>query len=265
MVARVRAILARRGILALLVSRDLKVKYATSRLGFLWTVVDPLLMSGVYWFVFTQIFQGRGVGRDPYLLFLLCGILPWQWASAAIRDSSRALTADARLIRSTNLSREIWILRVVSTKAAEFVFSLSVLVLFVAIYRQEVSWYVLAFPLAALIQALLLLGIGLIMAPVAVLYPDVRRLLRVTLRVLFYLSPVLYGVRDVKERAPEWLAPLYVLNPLAGIFDLYRAALFPEFFSGWGEVAVSAGIALSLIAVGFVVFSRLEARVLKEI
>jgi ABC-2 type transport system permease protein len=266
MVSRFRAILARRDTLALLVTRDLKVKYSTSRLGYLWTVIDPLLMSGVYWFVFTQIFQ-RGVGREPYLVFLLCGILPWQWANGVIRDSSRALTTDAKLVRSTNLPREIWILRVVSTKAVEFLFSLPVLVLFVVIYQRGLSWYVLAFPLAALIQAVLLLGLGLTLAPVAVLYKDVRRMLRVTLRVLFYLSPIIYGVQDVHEveKFPEWLKGLYVLNPLAGIFDLYRAALFPDFFAGWTEVAVAAGIAVAALVLGLVVFTRLEGRVLKEI
>jgi len=264
MVSRFRAILARRDTLALLVTRDLKVKYSTSRLGYLWTVIDPLMMSGVYWFVFTQIFS-RGVGREPYLVFLLCGILPWQWANGVIRDSSRALTTDAKLVRSTNLPREIWILRVVSTKGVEFLLSLPVLVLFVVIYQRGLSWYVLAFPLAALIQAVLLVGLGLTLAPVAVLYKDVRRMLRVGLRVLFYLSPIIYGVRDVHARAPEWVQTLYMFNPLAGIFDLYRAALFPDFFAGWTEVAVAAGIALVALVVGVVVFTRLEGRVLKEI
>jgi ABC-2 type transport system permease protein len=264
MVRRVRAILARRDILRLLVARDLKLKYADSKLGYFWSVLDPLLMSGVYWFVFTQIFV-RGVGREPYLLFLLLGILPWNWANGVIRDSSRALTADAKLVRSSNLTREVWILRVVGSKAMEFLFSLPVLLLFVLIYRQGPSLYILAWPLAMLIQAVFLVGVGLALAPLAVLYSDIRRLLRVVLRVLFYLSPVIYGVRDVQDRAPEWVASLYILNPLAGVFDLYRAAFFPEFFSGWLEVLVGAVVAVLFLVLGTVVFSRLEGRALKEL
>ena len=264
MVRRIRAIVARRDILRLLIARDLKIKYADSKLGYLWSVLDPLLMSGVYWFVFTQIFA-RGVGREPYLLFLLCGMLPWNWANGVIRDSSRALTADAKLVRSSNLSREVWILRVVGSKLMEFLFSLPVLLLFAVIYMQAPSWYILAWPLAMLIQTVFLVGIGLTLAPLAVLYTDVRRLLRVVLRVLFYLSPIIYGVRDVQDRAPEWVAKIYILNPLAGIFDLYRAAFFPEFFSGWTEVVVAAVVACLFLALGTVVFSRLEGRALKEL
>jgi ABC-2 type transport system permease protein len=264
MVRRIRAIVARRDILRLLIARDLKIKYADSKLGYLWSVLDPLLMSGVYWFVFTQIFT-RGVGREPYLLFLLCGMLPWNWANGVIRDSARALTADAKLVRSSNLSREVWILRVVGSKFMEFLFSLPVLVLFAVIYLQAPSWYILAWPLAMLIQTVFLVGIGLTLAPLAVLYTDVRRLLRVVLRVFFYLSPIIYGVRDVQERAPEWVAKIYILNPLAGVFDLYRAAFFPEFFSGWLEVLVGSVVALLFLVLGSVAFSRLEGRALKEL
>jgi ABC-2 type transport system permease protein len=266
MVSRLRAVIARRDILRLLILRDLKVKYSDSKLGYLWSVLDPLLMSGVYWFVFTQIFS-RGVGREPYLLFLLCGLLPWNWASGVIRDSSRALTADAKLVRSSNLSREVWILRVVGSKLMEFLFSLPVLLFFAVIYMQTPSWYILAWPLAMLIQAVFLVGIGLTLAPLAVLYTDVRRLLRVVLRVLFYLSPIIYGVRDLQAspQVPDWVSTVYLLNPLAGVFDLYRAAFFPDFFAGWTEVAVAAVVSLMFLAMGTLAFSRLEGRVLKEI
>ena len=264
MVSRFRAIYARRDILRLLISRDLKVKYADSKLGYVWSVLDPLLMAGVYWFVFTQIFS-RGVGREPYLLFLLLGMLPWNWANGVIRDSMRALTADAKLVRSSNLSREVWILRIVGSKAMEFFFSLPVLLLFVLIYMKGASWYVLALPLAVLIQTVFLVGVALTLAPLSVLYSDIKRLLRVVMRVLFYLSPIIYGVRDVQERAPEWVGQLYVLNPLAGTFDLYRAAFFPDFFVGWTEVVIAAVVSLGFLALGMVVFSRLEGRVLKEI
>jgi ABC-2 type transport system permease protein len=264
MVSRIRAILARRDILRLLINRDLKIKYANSKLGYLWSILDPLLMAGVYWFVFTQIFT-RGVGREPYLVFLLLGILPWNWAGGVIRDSTRALTNDAKLVRSSSLSREVWILRVVGSRGMEYLFSLPVLVMFVLFYRQGLSWYALAFPLAVLIQTMLLVGIGLAVAPVAVLYRDVQRLLRVVLRVMFYLSPIIYGVRDVQERAPAWVHSVYMLNPFAGILELYRAAFFPGFFIGWTQVAVASVISLAFLVLGFVVFSRLEGRVLKEI
>jgi len=78
---------------------------------------------------------------------------------------------------------------------------------------------------------------------------------------------VIYGVQDVYEgdRVPEWLQRVYVLNPLSGIFDLYRAAFFPKFFAGWQEVGVAAAVSLGLLVVGMIVFRRLEGAVLKEV
>lgn len=264
MPSRLSAVAARRSTLALLVSRDLKVKYADSVLGYLWSVLDPLLMAFVYWFVFTQIFR-REVGHEPYIVFLLAGLLPWNWANGVMNDSVRALTSEAKLVRSTNLEREIWVLRIVASKGAEFVLSLPVIVGFTLVLRGQgelgLSPYLLTLPLAVALQALLLTGIALVLAPVTVLFRDVGRLVRIVTRVLFYLSPVIYGYGDVPERF-RWVS---ALNPLTGIIELYRAALFPGPFPGWGVVAVSAAISLGVLALGAWVFARLEGPVLKEI
>ena len=259
---RVRRILASRSIIRLLVARDLKVKYAGSALGYLWSVLDPLLLAFVFWFVFTQVLVRRH-GGDPYILFLLTGLLPWNWANGVLNDSARALTGEARLVRSTNLEREVWVLRIVASKFAEFVLSLPVVVLFLVIYagRIDFSGYLLALPLAAGIQAVLLTGAALVLAPVTVMFKDVQRLVRILTRLLFYLSPIIYGVADVPER----FRPLALLNPLSGVLELYRAAFFPSRFAGWGVVASSAVLSALVLMAGTWVFSRLEGPVLKEI
>ena len=138
-------------ILSLLVSRDLKVKYADSVLGYFWSVLEPLVMAGVYWFVFTKLMT-RQVGEDPYIVFLLCGMLPWQWASAVLRSSMKALSKDSKLVRSTNLPREIWVLRTVGSKFAEFLYALPVLAFFALLTRAELHWWVVFVPLAMLLQ-----------------------------------------------------------------------------------------------------------------
>ena len=253
-----------RRILTLLVTRDLKVKFADSVLGYVWSVLDPLMMAGVYWFVFTVLME-RQLGEDPYIVFLLCAMLPWQWTNAVLRTSMRALSKDSKLVRSTNLPREIWVLRTVGSKFAEFAFAIPVLVFFAVVSKAEVSWHVVFVPLAMLIQAVLLTGAGLLLAPLAVLYGDVQRLMRIVMRLLFYFSPILYGVHDVQDRLGGVAADLYVLNPLAGIFDLYRASFFPDQWAGWGAVVVSAVFSVVVFALGVVVFRRLEGAVLKEI
>jgi ABC-2 type transport system permease protein len=253
-----------RRILALLVSRDLKVKYSDSILGYLWSIIDPMMLAGVYWFVFTKLMQ-RQVGDTPYIVFLLCAMLPWQWTNHVLRSSMKALSKDAKLVRSTNLPREIWVLRTVGSRGIEFLLSIPVLVLFAVLTHAHLTWYVVFAPLALLIQTVLLVGCGLLLAPVAVLFGDVERLVTVVMRLLFYLSPIIYGVHDIDKRYGSTAAHLYVLNPLAGIFDLYRASFFADQWAGWFAVSISALVAVVVFVAGALVFRRLEGAVLKEI
>src|SRR6476620_45161 len=158
--ARIGTLWDNRRILSLLVTRDLKVKYADSVLGYLWSILEPLAMAGVYWFVFTKLMT-RQVGADPYIVFLLCGMLPWQWTNAVFRSSMKSLTKDSKLVRSTNLPREIWVLRTVGSKFAEFVYALPVLAGFALLSHAQLHWQVVYVPLAIVLHTLLLTGAGL--------------------------------------------------------------------------------------------------------
>jgi ABC-2 type transport system permease protein len=248
----------------ILTTRDLKVRYSTSALGYLWSILDPLVMAGIYWFVFTQVFD-RTVGHEPYIVFLLGGLLPWMWFTGAISDSTRAFTKEAKLIRSTTIPRTIWVARLVLSKGIEFVASIPVLAIFVlaslataqpATLHVEALWWLLAIPL----QALLTLGIGLLVAPLVVFFRDLERAVKLVLRFLFYASPIIYGLHDLPEGFQFWAA----FNPLSGIFSLYRAAFFPDQLDVFA-VAVSAGMTVVLLAVGFLVYRANIRRVLKEI
>ncbi len=267
---RLGAIWASRRVLSLLVSRDLKVKYASSVLGYVWTVLEPLMMAIVYWAVFTKLMV-RTIGEDPYIVFLLSAMLPWQWANGVLRSSMRALSKDAKLVRSTSLPREIWVLRTVGAKFAEFLFAIPVLIAFGILLDAPIHWQVVFVPLAVVIQAVLLLGAGLILAPLATLYGDVQKLMRIVMRLLFYFSPILYGLHDVQQKFKASIGGVSVadiysfINPFVGIFDLYRAAYFPDQFGGWAAVAFSAVVAVLTLGVGVLVFRRFEGLVLKEI
>ncbi|GAA4769316.1 ABC transporter permease [Microbacterium gilvum] len=243
----------------LLSARDLKVRYATSWLGYLWSVLDPLVMSLIYWFVFTQIFQ-RDVGAEPYIVFLMSALLPWVWFNAAVTDFTRAFNKDAKLVRSTAIPRSIWVNRIVLSKGIEFLCSLPVLALFAVFGGARVGWEIVLFPVAVALQAVLLVGLGLLVAPLCVLYSDLERTTRLILRALFYATPIIYGIHDL----PDGFREAAAFNPLAGIFTIYRAAFFPE---QWDPFAVAAGAAMcvAFLAVGMVVFRRLERPLLKEL
>lgn len=248
----------------LLSARDLTVRYATSALGYLWSVLDPLVMSAIYWFVFTQIFQ-RTVGHEPYIVFLITALLPWVWFNSAVSDFTRAFSKDARLVRSTAIPRSIWVNRVVLSKGVEFLCSLPVLALFVVVSQfsatpAQVTWGLLWLPVAVLLQAVLLVGLGLLVAPLCVLWTDLARTTKLVLRALFYASPVIYGVSDL----PGAFETIAAFNPLAGIFALYRVGLFPGEWDPW-VVGIGAAMSFAFLGLGILVFRRLERPVLKEL
>jgi ABC-2 type transport system permease protein len=257
--SRLLALWQRRRAVRLLVARDLKVRYASSALGYLWSVLEPLLLAGIYWFVFTQVFT-RTVGAEPYMVFLLAGLLPWTWFNGAVIDAARALHTEAKLVRSTNVPREVWIVRVVLSKGVEFLLSLPVLFAFALLYSAPVDWHLVLLVPGILLMSVLVLGIGLLLAPLVVLVRDLERIVRIALRLGFYASPVIFAVSDVPE---PWDA-VFAFNPLAGIFELCRAGFFPGAVN-WGHVGLSAVVSFGLLALGWSVFARLERTVLKEI
>ncbi|MDN5794471.1 MAG: ABC transporter permease [Intrasporangium sp.] len=259
-----KGLMANRNVLGTLVRRDLRVRYARSVLGYLWSVLDPLAMSLIYFLVFTLIFKARHVGNEPYFLHLLTGLLVWQWFSLCMTETSRALLQESRLVKSTNLPRELWVVRVVLAKGVEFVLSLPILVIFVAIYvirgEAHLNWTLVYFPVGMVLTFILATGVGLILAPITVLVTDMARVVRIGLRMGFYATPIIYSVQS----APESIRRFLIFNPMSGIMELFRSGFFE---SELGRRAVVISIVLSVLVfiVGTAVFKRFEAPVLKEI
>jgi ABC-2 type transport system permease protein len=280
-IERVRRIVAYRRILQLLIRRDLKVRYAGNGLGYLWTILDPLLMSVVYWFIFTKIVH-RQIGFPPYMLFLVLGQIMWAWLNGGVRAGMRALRSEAQMVRSSNVPRELWVVRSVASKGVEYVLSLPVVVIFALAYRKAPHIEIVFLPLAMVFCFFLVLGLGLILAPVTVLVKDVGRVIPILMRLLFYSSGVLYSTTKVPKSLESFLS----YNPVTGMFVLARATFFPQELDGtivakvgpaghkhrviehinhWNYVWHSAiGIAI-IVAIGVFIFSRLERQVLKEI
>jgi ABC-2 type transport system permease protein len=267
LITRTQAVMAKRNVLWTLVIRDLRVRYSRSVLGYVWTILDPLLMSLIYFVVFVYIFQRKALGHDPYFLFLIAGLLPWQWFSGVVTESSRALIQEAKLVRSTNLPREIWVARVVVSKGIEFLLSLPVLVFFTLFYllkgQAHLNGWLVLFPLGIVMQFLYMVGLGLILAPVTALVTDMQRVIRIFLRMFFYVTPVIYASRLV----PKPWDKLTWLNPMTGVLEMMRAGFFKHdrFPIQWHAISVGLVVTVFTFFVGFIVFGRLERAVLKEI
>ncbi|MET0724965.1 MAG: ABC transporter permease, partial [Leifsonia sp.] len=158
------------------------------------------------------------------------------------------------------IPRTIWVNRIVLSKGIEFIASLPVLALFAIFSGAQVNINLLLFPLAIVLQGILTVGIGLIVAPLVVFFRDIERAVKLVLRLLFYASPIIYGTSDLPGNLQFWAA----FNPLSGIFSIYRAGFFAVELN-WFDIAVSAVMSVGFLVVGLLVFRRLERSVLKEI
>jgi len=164
------------------------------------------------------------------------------------------------MIRSIAIPRYLWVIKSIGAKGTEFLFSLPILVIVAVIAKGQVSLQLLFFPLAFVVQFLLLSGIGLILAPLTVLARDTTNVLRIVLRMMFYLTPIIYGLNDI----PEKYQTLAMLNPLTGIIVMYRAGFWAN-DNLITPIIFSITISVAIFILGILVFKKLERAVLKEV
>ncbi len=251
----------------LLTKRDLQVRYTTSALGYLWSILDPLLMSLIYYFVFVVLFNRGSLIDQPYIVFLMCALLPWTWFNGSVNDMAKAFIREAKLIRSTSIPRSIWVARIVLSKGIEFVASIPVLIIFAIISlftadHAHLQWTVVYVPLAIIIEAVLIFGIGLILAPIVVFFRDLERAIKLVLRLLFYATPIVYGIEKFDSHSA--IKTVLEFNPLTGIMGIYRGAFFTGELN-WIAILISAVWAVVILGVGILMFRRNVRAVLKEL
>nr|MDT0660199.1 ABC transporter permease [Micromonospora sp. DSM 115978] len=269
------ALWSHRASLRLLVKRDLAVKYQQSMLGYLWSLIEPLGMGAIYFFVFGLLYKSAtdrhlGDAAESYPLFLITGIFAWMWTNSAISEATNALTGQARLITTMKMPREVFPIGRVSGRFAEWIAGLPILLALAVVYailgKIEFGINLLALPLAILVQALLLVGAALLLSSLNVLMRDVERTMRLVTRVLFYATPIIYPLSLVRNSGmPEWVKIAYEFNPLVGIFQLHHAAWYPDEFPDARLLIISVSISLATFLGGWWVFRRLEPAVLKEL
>lgn len=276
--SRVRRINGRRAVLKRLIRTKLSLKYEASTLGYLWTILEPIMLTFVYAVVFGIV--GR-LGRvKPFPAHILSGVLAWQWLSGSFNASMSALRGNSKLISKVDLPREIYPLALVLTKGFEYLLTLPVIVAVALLWGLRPDPMMAAFPLAVLLQLMLVTGLALGLSAANTLFRDLERVTRPVLRTWFYASPILYPLLLVDERVSNGLVQLiYRLNPITGILTLYRAAwdgwyrvetgstvrVPVDQFDGWLTVGYSAIGCTLVLLIGYLLFTRLEGRVLKEI
>jgi len=247
-----------RELIKCLVLSDLKVIYKNKLLGFLWTVLDPLMMMGVYILLVRVIFK-RGGPQFPILLF--CALLAWKWFTSALSDSVVAVTGKAKLIQTVYFPKAVLPISKIFGSLAEYLFSLSVLIPLLFIFRANITFMVLWLPALLVVQLLFTIGASLLCSCLGVYFRDLQNILRYSLRFWFYLSPALYSVED---RVPVRFQHMYMLNPFAALFKSYKNILVRgEAPSNYMFIVVL--ISLITLLIGLIVFDRKEAEFAREV
>ncbi len=243
-------IYAYRALVRNLVLKDLKLKYRDSVLGFLWSLLNPLLMLGVYTLAFEYVLK---VQTEDYSYFLLVALLPWTFFASSAQASTGSIVGNAGLIHKVYFPRETLPIATVLFCFAQFLLALGVLLpILILVHRRPLAWTVLLLPALLLLHLLFTVGVALVLSSITARYRDVAHLTEVALALSFWLTPVVYPL----SLAPPLLRSLLMTSPLTSFTMAYRDLLF------WGrlpETVTLAGIvafpALALV-VGLGVFRR---------
>lgn len=251
-VVELRDLWAFRELLYFLTWRDVKVRYKQTELGIAWAIIQPLLTMLIF-----TIFFGRlaGVPSDniPYPLFAYAGLLPWTFFANAISNSGNSLVGSANLITKVYFPRVIIPGAAVAAGLVDFVIAFGILVVLMIYYRTMVGWGVLMFPVVVILTTLLALGTGMWLSALNVKYRDVRFALPFLIQLWMFVSPVIYPTSFLPQKF-RWLL---WLNPMTGIIEGYRSALFGRPFN-WIALVVSAALTFFVLIYASYTFRRME-------
>jgi lipopolysaccharide transport system permease protein len=246
-----------RQLIAALTARDLKARYRGSILGYFWSLANPLLLLGVYTLVFTQIFPQQIV--QPYPVFLLAGILPWTFFSAATLEATTSISSNSGLIKKVMFPAEALPIVVVLSHLVHFALALPILlaaVLAFALFNKiNVTMAILLTPCLMVLQTLFVGGIALMVSSASVLFRDVRDITANLMHLGFFITPIIYTIDNFDMRA---LRALLRLNPMTPFVVAYQDVLFHGRIPNLSDALLMIAYAFASVTVGFFVFDRLR-------
>jgi ABC-type polysaccharide/polyol phosphate export permease len=238
-----------RELLRNLVSRDIKTRYKRSTLGFLWVMLDPLLMLLIFYVIFSGLF-GKSVGM--YSAYVMTGIIMWQFFSQGTKIASLAFIQNRNLINKIYLPKAIFPLSVVSSSLVHFTFSLVPLFIIIFSSGARLSLNLALLPYVMGIVFLFSLGIALSVATLAVFFHDIIYIYDVLLMGWMYLSAIFYPVSIL----PRKLQILMSVNPLYHYISLFRASLYDASQLTMEHIVFGSLFALLSFSIGWIIYYR---------
>jgi lipopolysaccharide transport system permease protein len=247
--------------------RDLRAKYKGSVLGLAWSLAHPVVLMLVYLFVFSVMLEIQPANTDHYWLFLLAGLPVWVFFATSVQSASRSLLENANLIRKVRFPRQLVPLSMVATQLVGFAVMLAIVLVLSLVYMppaRDTAW--LALPVAAVFVCFVA-GFSLAIASLNAIYRDVEHLVAALLLPWFFLTPVLYSLESIPgvQEHPRLVDLIHYGNPLTPAVEAVRDPLYYGVVPAAGDVVYVIVSALVSLALGALVFRRVDDRVAVEV
>lgn len=236
-----------------LVSRDIKVRYKRSVLGVFWTLLQPVLMTLVFTIVFTSGFR-TPVKNTP--LYILSGYVLWNFFAQTTVQSMSVLHLNGALMKRVALPRSVFVVSAMVSSLVNFFFSLVPIFVLLLLIPQSITPSLLFLPIPILLTSLFALGLGLLLAPLALFFDDINHFYQVILTMWFFLTPVVYFIATIP---PEYQF-IFQMNPMTWMVELFRAPIYYGTLPDLTTLLLGIGAAVFTIVVGWSSFARLSGR-----
>ncbi len=247
-----------RDLLHVLVARDMKLRYKRSILGFAWSLLNPLAQALVFSFVFGLVLP---LDIPNYPLFLLAGLLPWNWFNSSLLLATGAIVDNRDLIKRPGFPAAILPTVRVTSDLIHFLMALLVLSVFVVVAGIRPTGAILLLPLVIATQFTLVLSLSFFVATFHVRFRDTQYLLSVVLQMLFFLTPIFYDIDIISAR----YQPFYRLNPMVHLVGAYRDILIGGELPDFPALLMVAVLAGALLVLGARFFKRASHRFVEEL
>ena len=269
LVARLRELYAYRELVRNLVVSDLKARYKNSVFGFFWSLLNPLAMMLVFTLVFGLL--NPNVKIEKYPLFLLCGLLPWNYFSASVLGSLYSVVGNGNLIKKVYFPRAVLPIANVLSQLVNFLLAFIVLFIALLVFQANLSPWLWLLPVVILIQTLFTIGIALVLSTLNVFYRDTGMIMDVVMLAWFFLTPVFYSAAILPNSLtvfgitinPQRL--LFILNPMASLVTIYRDLLYWGYRTDLDFFVRTAVTALAALVFGLWFFHRYADRFGEEL
>src|SRR3954447_9274183 len=251
MIELVRDSIKYRELIWALALKELKIRYKRSVLGFLWALLNPLLLMLVLTVVFSNL---MGANIPHYAIFLLSVLLPWTFFAQSLAYAAESIVGNADLIKKVRIAKSVFPLAAVASNMINLFLSLIPLILIILVMGHpfHLTWLFLPIPLLAL--TLFTTGATFFFAAANVYYRDVAHILQVVLQVWFYVTPILYSI-DFFPAQYRWI---FKLNPLIFVMNGFRLSVYYGLLPTAQSILASFICAFLALFLGFAIFRRYQ-------